>query len=130
LKVFDAAGDFDSPSVVTEVASNLAHHGRHGERQELRAIVDVEAVDGVHQTESRSLDEIVEWFTPASVSPSDVIGERKTAFDNCVALTPESQRRFVKQFEMTEHLRHFQVVRCRLSHQYALSAPRSLCGWV
>jgi hypothetical protein len=50
----------------------------------------------VHQTESRSLDEIVKWFTPASVSAGDVIGERKTAFDNCVALTPECRRRFVK----------------------------------
>jgi hypothetical protein len=48
-----------------------------------------------------------------------VIGERKTAFDNCVALTPECQRRFVKQFEMTEHLRQFRVIGCQLSHQLA-----------
>jgi hypothetical protein len=76
LKLFDATRHFDRPPVVTEVASDLAHHRRDSERQKLCAGVDVEAVDGVDQADSGSLDEVVEWLPAAAISSRDVVSER------------------------------------------------------
>ena len=77
LKVFEAAGHVDRPSIVAEMSAYLAHHGRHGERQEFSAAVDIEAVDRVDQTDSCSLDEIVMWFASVAESTCDVIGQRQ-----------------------------------------------------
>ena len=110
LKFFDATGHFDRPPVVTEVTANLAHHGRHGERQKVCAVVDVEAVDGVEQADARSLHEIVKWFAPATVSTRNVLGERKSALDDGLALTPECRRPLVQHIKVTKHLRHFCIL--------------------
>jgi hypothetical protein len=107
LKLFNTSGHLDRPPVVPEVPTNLAHHGRHSERQEVRPVVDVEAVDGVDQTESRRLDEIVKWFTPAAVPAGDVISQRQTAVRDCFVLTPISRRSGGERSEMSDHLGDF-----------------------
>jgi hypothetical protein len=89
LNVFDAAGHVDRPPVVSEVLAYLAHHGRHGERHEFGAVVGVEAVDGADEADACCLDEIVMWLAAAAVSPRNVVRQRQTAFDDCVALAPE-----------------------------------------
>jgi len=89
------------------VPTNLAHHGGHSERQEVRPVVDVEAVHGVDQTESRRLDEIVKWFTAADVSAGDAISQRQAPAHDCFVLTPIGRRSGGERSEMPDHLRDF-----------------------
>ena len=105
LSFFDAARHFDRPTEITEVPADFAEHGRHGERQEIRALVDVEAVDRIDQAQPGGLNKIVERFTPASVSAGDVVGNRQEALDNPLALALTSERAVIKRLEGTEHFR-------------------------
>ncbi len=49
IELFEPAGNPDRPSVIPEVSANFAHHGRHGEGQEFRAVVGIEPA---HRVES------------------------------------------------------------------------------
>ena len=87
LKVFDTSGYFDGPPAISEVSTDLAHHGRYGERKEIGPVVDVVAVDGPNQTKARSLDEIVKRLAAVTEPPRDVISERQAALNDLGALT-------------------------------------------
>jgi len=49
-------------------------------------------------------------MSPAAVSTRNVLGERQTALDDGLALTPECRRPLVQHFKVTKHLRHFCVL--------------------
>jgi hypothetical protein len=104
LKFFDTARYLNRPPVVTEVASDLAHHRRDREGEKLDASVDVEAVHGVDQADSGSLDEVVERLTAATISMRDVIGKRQTTLDDGFALRAKFERPLIEQLEAPEHL--------------------------
>ena len=86
LKVFDTSGDFDCPSAVSEMSSNLARHRRHGERQKVCSVLDVEAVDRMDQPHAGCLDQIVERLTAVSISAGDVFGQRQATLYDGVSL--------------------------------------------
>lgn len=73
------------PGVVAEVPADLAHDGRHRERQERRAAADVEPVGGLHQAEARDLQQVVEDLTASGELARDVLGQRKTPPDQLLA---------------------------------------------
>src|SRR5215208_2864643 len=78
-ELFHSPGNLYRPSVIAEVSANFAHYGWNGERQEIRAVVDVEAVHRLDQTHPGHLDEILECFSTVLEAASDVFGQRETS---------------------------------------------------
>ena len=72
--------------MIAEVSANLAHHCRHRERQELRTVLDVEAVHRIDQPYSGHLDEVLERLTAVTEAACDVVGQRQTTFDDHLSL--------------------------------------------
>lgn len=68
----------DSPAFVPEVSAHFAHHRGDGKGQEVAALAQVEAVDGVHQAETCDLDEVFVGLPASAVPGSDVVGNRQT----------------------------------------------------
>jgi hypothetical protein len=67
------------------VPADLTHDRRHRERDEFRAVLGIETVDGVHQTEAGDLHEVIMIFAAAAESAGDVLGEWQTPRDHLVA---------------------------------------------
>ena len=76
MQLLHPARDAHRPPGVAEVAAHFAHDGRHGEGHEVEAAGDVEAVDGVHQTQPRDLHQVVVGFTATVEAAGDVLGQR------------------------------------------------------
>lgn len=68
----------DSPAFVPEVSAHFAHHRGDGKGQEVAALAQVEALDGVHQAETCDLDEVFVGLPASAVPGSDVVGNRQT----------------------------------------------------
>jgi hypothetical protein len=62
--------------VIAEVSANFAHHGRNGERQEIRTISRVKAVHRLNESYPCHLNEILERFSAITEAARDVIGYR------------------------------------------------------
>jgi len=71
------------------MSADLAHDGRHRERHEVRAGVDVEPDHRVHQTHPGNLDQVVAGLAAAVETTGDVIGQRQAALHDAVALPLE-----------------------------------------
>jgi hypothetical protein len=67
--VLTAARDAHLPAEVSEVPTELAEDGRHGERRELGAAARIEPLDGLDQADPSDLEEIVVRLAPADVPP-------------------------------------------------------------
>src|SRR4029450_6009306 len=65
-QLLEAARDVHRPRLVPEVSADLADDRRHGVARELDAPFDVEAVDGLDETESTDLHEVLERLPPAA----------------------------------------------------------------
>lgn len=75
MQILEPAWYVHGPTVVAEVTTDLAEHGRHRERQEIGAVLGVEAVHRVHQADAGDLHEVVEVLALAVVAEGDVIGQ-------------------------------------------------------
>ena len=106
---FEPARHLHRPSVVAEVSANLAHHGRHSERYELVTVVDVEPVDGVEQTNSRHLDQVLERLTAVSEPPSDVVGQRQAALNDRISVPLTLDRIRFDCRQTAKHIRDIRV---------------------
>ena len=89
VQFLQAPRHLDRPAVVAEVPADLAHDGGHREGDEIRTGFDVEADDGVDQSDARDLNQVVARFTAALEPPGDVIGQRQAPLHNLVAMARE-----------------------------------------
>jgi hypothetical protein len=70
------------------MSSDLARYRRHGERQKVCSVIDVEAVDRVDQAHAGCLYQVVERLAAVSISAGDVFGQRQATFYDGVSLAP------------------------------------------
>src|SRR3954449_2861154 len=71
LQLLDPAGRAHGPTEVAKVPLDLARHGGHRVREEVTLVAGVEAVDGLHQTDIRRLDEVVLGEAALAVAVGD-----------------------------------------------------------
>ncbi len=86
MQFLEPPGHLDRPTVVPEMPADFAHDGRHRERHEVRAGVDVETDHRIDQTHPRDLDQVVARLAAPVETPGDVIGQRQAALDDAVPL--------------------------------------------
>src|SRR4051812_25480587 len=97
-----AARQVDGPASVAEVTLDLAHHGRYRVRGERHPAAGLEPVYGLHEAETRDLQQVLEGLASAQVAPGHLMRERKGPLDQLVAngfvaaraQTPESLELF------------------------------------
>ena len=75
--LLEVARHVQRPSLVAEVALQLAQDRGRGVARELRAAPGLEAVDGLDQAEARDLHEVVERLVGVRVAQRQVAGERQ-----------------------------------------------------
>ena len=76
MQLLHPAGNPQCLTGVAEVSSNLAHHGGNCEGDEIGSARGIETVDGVDQTETRHLNQIVVCLATTVESSGDVLGQR------------------------------------------------------
>jgi hypothetical protein len=83
--------------VIAKVSAHLPHHGRHGKRQEIRTVVDIEAVHRLNQTHPCHLNEIFVRFSAVLEAACDVVSQRQTAFNDQVSPAAVLKRTLVQR---------------------------------
>ena len=73
------------PALVAEVALDLAHDGRRGERRELEPTRQVEPVDGLDEADRAHLHEVVEGLAPVLELGGQEAHEVEVAHDELLA---------------------------------------------
>src|SRR5262245_40127340 len=75
LKFLDAARGANQPSLVPEVAAQLAENGRKCVADERGASTGIETVGGFDQTQPRHLDQVFVGHPAIPVSPGGTVGQ-------------------------------------------------------
>ena len=70
--VIESTRNFHRPAVVTNVVEYVTPNGRHSERNEIGAGVDIKAIHRVDQSHASDLHEILERFATAGLSAGPV----------------------------------------------------------
>ena len=91
--------------MVAEVSANLAHDGRHRERDELRAVIDVVRFTALIEPTRADLDEVLQRLATVPETASDVVGQRRRrammasrsqqAIDSSSSISPDNRNMIV-----------------------------------
>ena len=85
VELLNSARGSDRPSLVPEVALELAHHVRHRERRELHSSLGIEAFDRLHQRHTGDLVEVVVRLTPVGKAAGEVVRKAEMVLDDRIA---------------------------------------------
>ena len=96
VQFFQSPRDLDRPAVVPEMPADFPHDGGHRKGDEVGARLEVEAGDGVDQSDPSHLNQVVARFAASLETTGDVICQRQAALDDLVPMTLEFRRIGVK----------------------------------